>query len=204
MLKLPPHGAMQRIGLLGGSFNPAHDGHRLMSLIAMKRLKLDAIWWLVTPANPLKNPDLLQPLAQRMQYAQQIKKHPRIIVSDVENQIQTRFTVDLLSTLRQRSPATRFVWLMGADNLMTFHRWKQWRTIARLMPIAIIDRPHATLKSTHSLAAIALSRFRCAQPRLFKDDNADTLPRWYFIHGKRSNLSSTRIREAGALKSLKN
>lgn len=194
--RLPPHGTGQCIGLLGGSFNPAHAGHRMMSLIAMKRLKLDAVWWLVTPANPLKNPHILAPLHERMRDANHIKQHPRIIVSDIEHQIGTQYTIDLLKTLRARAPATRFIWLMGADNLMTFHKWNQWRDIARLMPIAVIDRPQATLKSTHSVAAIALMRFRKSEVLPLKKDAPPPLPCWYFIHGKRSDVSSTRIRAA--------
>jgi nicotinate-nucleotide adenylyltransferase len=194
---VPSHGSHQRIGLLGGSFNPAHDGHRLISVIAMKRLKLDAVWWLVSPANPLKDVRELAPLSERMKKAKMVSAHPRILITD----IGTRYTVDTLRQLRKRCPATYFVWLMGADSLMSFHRWKKWREIPRLMPMVVIDRPKATLKSTHSKAALALARYRCAQYSLQKptlQKSAFTLkkkhPQWIFLYGQRSPLSSTQLR----------
>jgi nicotinate-nucleotide adenylyltransferase len=189
---LPPHGARQRIGLLGGSFHPAHKGHQLISLIALKRLKLDAVWWLITPGNPLKDTKHLAPLKQRMKQARHIASHPRIRISDFEATLNTRYTVDTLRIVRARCPATRFIWLMGADNLMTFHHWKQWHTIAHLMPIAVIDRPRFTLKSMHSRAAIALKKHRVSSSALFSNNRA--LPRWTFIHAQRSTLSSTALR----------
>jgi nicotinate-nucleotide adenylyltransferase len=193
---IPPHGLRQRIGLLGGSFNPAHEGHRLISLMAMKRLKLDAVWWLVSPANPLKDVRELAPLATRMAIAKDISAHPRILITDIETRMGTRYTVDTLRQLHTRCPATRFVWLMGADNLMNFHCWKQWREIPRLIPMVVIDRPHATLKSTHSKAALALARYRRAATGFQMPSTLTKKrhPTWTFLYGQRSPLSSTQLR----------
>lgn len=182
-----------RIGLLGGSFNPAHNGHRLISLIALRRLQLDAVWWLVSPGNPLKDNRALPPLKSRLLHAKAVADHPQIKVLDVEARLGTRYTVDTLTLLACRFPQTRFVWLMGADNLIQFHRWKRWRDIAALMPLAIIDRPGATHQAPRSKAALALSHFQ--QP----EHGASALagkspPAWVFVHGQRSSLSSTQLR----------
>lgn len=184
---------MQRIGILGGTFNPAHDGHRHISLMALQRLRLQNVWWMVTPGNPLKANDGLPPLDARAAYAEQLADHPAITVTGLEAGIQTRFTYDTLRVLTQRFPATRFVWLMGADNLAQFHRWQGWKEIAELMPIAVIDRPGSSLATRSSVAAQALARFRV------KEEDAGVLssmkaPAWTFLHGPRSDLSSTAIR----------
>ena len=150
---LPPHGRGQRIGLLGGSFNPAHAAHRLISLIALRRLKLDAVWWLVTPGNPLKSGDGLPDVAQRMHQARCLANHPKIHVTALESLLRTRYTIDTLQHLLPRCPDVHFVWLMGSDNLLQFHHWKQWQQIATCVPVAVIDRPGTTLKSLHSRAA---------------------------------------------------
>lgn len=191
--KIPPTQSLQRIGILGGTFNPAHDGHRHISLIALQRLRLQKIWWMVTPGNPLKANDGLPPLDTRAAYAEQLADHPAITVTGLEAGIQTRFTYDTLKVLTQRFPATRFVWLMGADNLAQFHRWQGWKEIAQLMPIAVIDRPGSSLATRSSVAAQALARFRV------KEEDAGALssmkaPAWTFLHGPRSDLSSTAIR----------
>jgi nicotinate-nucleotide adenylyltransferase len=137
---LPRNASGLRIGLFGGSFNPPHAGHRLVTLIALKRLKLDRIWWIVTPGNPLKDSAQLAPLAARMQTARALMPEPRVDITDFEAGIGTRYTLDSLRYLKRRCPAVRFVWIMGADNLRQFHRWQGWRDIAALMPIAVIDR----------------------------------------------------------------
>jgi len=131
-----------RIGLFGGTFNPPHEGHRLASLIALKRLKLDAVWWLVTPGNPLKENAGLPPLHERIEAARALADHPRIIVTGLEAQIGTRYTFDTIDHLTRRCAGVRFAWIMGADNLASFHRWQRWREIAALTPIAVIDRPN--------------------------------------------------------------
>lgn len=191
--KTPPALPEQRIGILGGTFNPAHDGHRHISVMALQRLRLQKVWWMVTPGNPLKDNDGLPSLDERAAYAEQLAGHPAITVSGLEAGIQTRFTYDTLKVLTQRFPATRFVWLMGADNLVQFHHWQGWREIAQLMPIAVIDRPGSSLATRSSVAAQALAQFRV------KEEDAGVLasmkpPAWTFLHGPRSDLSSTAIR----------
>jgi nicotinate-nucleotide adenylyltransferase len=192
-LALPPHAPGLRIGLFGGSFNPAHRGHVQASLTALKRLGLDAVWWLVTPGNPLKDNRALPPLGERLATARRMANHPAIRVTGVETALRTRFTADTLAALKRRCPGARFVWIMGSDNLASFHRWQNWRGIARMMPIAVIDRPGSTLTSTRSRAAMALARFR-----LDETDGVllptQTPPAWVFLHGPRSTLSSTALR----------
>jgi nicotinic acid mononucleotide adenylyltransferase len=127
-----------RIGLLGGSFNPPHAAHRAISLFAIKRLKLDRVWWLLTPGNPLKDHGGLRDLGQRADAARRTAHDPRIDVSCLEAVIGTRYTVDTITHLRRRVSGVRLVWIMGADNLAQFHRWKDWRRIAAEVPIAVI------------------------------------------------------------------
>ena len=190
---LPPHGRGLRIGLLGGSFNPPHEAHRLISLIAMRRLALDAVWWLVTPGNPLKDTRILPDITTRMDWARHLKQHPRIHITDIEDKIGTRFSVDTLKWLKRRAPDTRFVWLMGSDNLASFHRWKDWKTIATLMPVAVINRPGSTLSAPRSRAATALGA--CRRPEnLQKSLLSHKAPVWMMLHDKQSALSSTRLR----------
>jgi len=182
-----------RIGLLGGSFDPPHEGHRLASLIALRRLRLDRVWWLVTPGNPLKDTRALAPLPDRMEACRQVKRHRLIEVSDIEARLGTRYTLDTIQALRRRAPTVRFVWLMGADNLAGFHRWRRWRCIANLLPLAIVDRPGSTLRAVRSRAAVSLGVHR------LRERDAGRLaerpaPAWVFLHGPRSPLSSTRLR----------
>lgn len=195
--RLPPHGPFQRIGLFGGTFNPPHDGHRLVSTTALKRLQLDAVWWLVTPGNPLKENSGLPPLDLRMAAAREVAAHPRIVVTGVEAEIGTRYTYDTVRYLTARCPTVRFVWLMGADNLVGFHRWQRWQDIASLVPIAVIDRPQSTLKGAHSRASAWLAPHRIDEG---ESSILPTLkpPAFTFLHGPRSDLSSTALRAAGA------
>jgi nicotinate-nucleotide adenylyltransferase len=150
-----------RIGLLGGSFNPAHGGHLHVSLEALKRLNLDQVWWLVSPQNPLKSKDGMAPYAERIASAKaQVHGHRKIMVSDFEARAGLHYTHATLKALKARYPDTQFVWLMGADNLAGFHRWQRWRDIIRLMPVAIFDRApfsHTALaaKAEDQIAEIA-------------------------------------------------
>ena len=132
---------MKRIGLLGGSFNPAHRGHRRISLGALEALGLDEVWWLVSPGNPLKSGKDMAPFDARLQSAKRMARRAPIRVSDFESRAGTLYTVDTLDQLRRRHPHDRFIWLMGADTVAQFHHWRQWRTIARRVPIAMIARP---------------------------------------------------------------
>jgi nicotinate-nucleotide adenylyltransferase len=190
---LPPHGAGQRIGLFGGSFNPPHGAHRAVTLLALRRLRLDAVWWLVTPGNPLKQNRGLPPLADRVAAARALARHPRIVVSDVEARIGTRFTVDTLRALRRRCPRARFVWIMGADGLAQFHRWRDWRGIFALMPVAVVDRGSEGLRALASPAARAFAGARLPE-RLAGRLPGRRPPAWVFLHGLKSPLSSTAIR----------
>ncbi len=193
----PSHGEGQRIGLYGGSFNPAHEGHRHVALMALRRLALDRLWLLVTPGNPLKKHEGLPPLEARVAGTRAIMTDPRIEVTGIEAALGSDMTVDTVAALTTRFPSVRFVWIMGGDNLASFHHWHRWRRIADLVPLAVIDRPGATHRALHSPAAQALSRFR------IRESAASTLaerspPAWVYLHGRRSSLSSTVLR-AGAL-----
>ena len=150
---------MKKIGLLGGSFNPAHGGHRAISLFARDALGLDEVWWLVSPGNPLKPAKGMAPLPVRLAHAQKIARRAPIRASAIERQLGTRYTVDSLRALRQRYPRNRFVWLMGADNLAQFGQWRDWRGIARQMPIAVIARPGYDDAARGSTAMSWLRRF---------------------------------------------
>ena len=132
---------MRRIGLLGGSFNPAHKAHRGMSLAAMDALGLDEVWWLVSPGNPLKPAAGMAPYAARLASARMMARRSRIKVSDFEARAGTRYTVDTVGLILRRWPRTRFVWLMGEDTVAQFHQWKDWRRLARMVPIAVLSRP---------------------------------------------------------------
>ena len=190
---LPPACAGMRIGLFGGSFNPPHEGHRLVALQALKRLGLDAVWLLVSPGNPLKDRGDLAPLAERVRAARAVVRHPGIHVTGFEVARGFTYTWETLRFLRQSHPRTRFVWIMGADNLSQFHRWERWQEIARLMPMAIYVRPGSTRRAPISPAAIALARYR------IDEADANILPdlappAWVYLHGLMSSLSSTRLR----------
>ena len=149
-----------RIGLLGGSFNPAHGGHRKISLFAREALGLDEVWWLVSPGNPLKPKEGMAPLAARVASAIVQARRARIRVTAIERELGTRYTVDTLRAITRRYPKREFVWLMGSDNLAQFHRWKDWRGIARTMPIAVIARPGYDAAAVASPAMAWLRRFQ--------------------------------------------
>ena len=149
-----------KVGLLGGSFNPAHGGHRRISQFALDALGLDEVWWMVSPGNPLKPKDGMAPLAVRLASAVKRAKGARIRPTAIERELGTRYTVDTLARLARRYPKVRFVWLMGSDNLAQFHRWKDWRRIARAMPIAVIARPGYDGAAWASPARAWLGRYR--------------------------------------------
>jgi nicotinate-nucleotide adenylyltransferase len=193
--RLPPHAPGMRIGLFGGSFNPPHEGHVLVSRIALTRLRLDRLWWLVTPGNPLKDAKELPSLEARLAACRKLADHPRIVVSGVEAQIRTRFTYETLRCLRLRCPGVRFVWIMGADNLLHFHRWRHWRQIARLAPIAVIDRPGANFRAASAKAAQVLGPARLREQDSFLLAHKRP-PALVYLHGKRAAQSSTALRAA--------
>ena len=160
--------SFNRIGLLGGSFNPAHGGHRRISLFALKVLALDQVWWLVSPGNPLKPKKGMAPLNARMKAAQEMARRAPIRVTAIERELGSSYTIDTLRALMRRYPKCEFVWLMGSDNLLQFHRWKDWRGIARTMPIAVIARPGYDAHAVASPAAVWLRRYSVSAARFRK------------------------------------
>ena len=194
-IRLPPHAPGLKIGLFGGTFDPPHAAHRAACLLALRRLNLDRIWWMVTPGNPLKDTRGLSPLAERIAAAKALANHPRIEVTGVEAQMRTRYTYDTVAKLVARCPGVRFVWIMGADNLAQFHRWKDWRRIASEVPIAVIDRPPQSFRALAAPAAQALARYRVPENQAARlaDQRA---PAWAFLTGMKLNLSSTGLRNS--------
>jgi nicotinate-nucleotide adenylyltransferase len=199
---LPPHARGMRIGLFGGTFDPPHAAHRAACLLAMRRLGLDRVWWLVTPGNPLKDTDGLTPLAQRIAAARTLAHHPRIDVTDLEADLRTSYTYETIHYLVQRCPGVQFVWIMGADNLRHFHRWQRWRDIAKLVPIAVVDRLGPSLYSAAGVAGNALAWARIPESAA-KSLAGRKPPVWLYLHGLKSPLSSTALRAARASRTSK-
>ncbi len=179
-----------RIGLLGGSFNPAHAGHVHISLEAIRRLELDIIIWLVSPANPLKDPETLAAFDKRFAYATQLITHPRIMVSDYEQRHGLYYTHATLTHLLARYPQHHFVWLMGGDNLAGFHHWQGWKEIANTLPIAVLDRAPFAKAALHSPAAQWLASNRC----YYRELATAPTPAWDYVPIRRHALSATSIR----------
>jgi nicotinate-nucleotide adenylyltransferase len=180
------------IGLLGGSFNPAHEGHLAMSLYALKRLGLDQIWWLVSPQNPLKAAHDMAPFTARLEQARATAHHPKILVTDIEAQFGTRYTADTLRALHRRFPSTRFVWLMGADNFAQIPRWKNWAHIFAQMPVAVFRRPgyDAAIKGK------AAMRFAKARHSFRQGKKLALMPppAWLVLDNRLNLLSATALR----------
>lgn len=194
-VRLPAAAPGQRIGLLGGSFNPPHAAHVLVSQIALRRLGLDRVWWVVSPGNPLKSDRELAPLTQRLAHCRAIARDRRVIVTAFEQDLAARYTAGTLAFLRVRHPGVRFTWIMGADCLAEFDRWWLWRDIFATLPIAVVDRPGQHLKALTSPAARSFAG--CRRP----ESRAQTLPSarppaWTFLTGPLSPLSSTALRAA--------
>lgn len=193
-LRIPVAGDGQRIGLFGGSFNPPHEGHLNLCDLAFKRLELDQIWWMVTPGNPLKDTSGLPPLEERITLCRKLAKDPRIRITGFEASYKIRYTADTVRLIKKLRPRQKLVWLMGADNLAGFHKWQDWRSIANMVPIAVIDRPGSTLSYRSARAALTLWRHR------IDEEDASLIaglkpPAWTFLHGPRNTLSSTALRE---------
>jgi nicotinate-nucleotide adenylyltransferase len=193
-LKPPMAYSGMTIGLLGGTFNPPHAGHLHISQVALKRLGLDRLWWLVTPRNPLKTSNDAATFAKRLGDAENLAAHPRIDVTGFEASRGSAYTADMLAFLTGRYPQTRFIWIMGADNLVAFHHWQRWRDILRRVPVAVIDRPGYRYAARSARAAQYFDR------SYVDESDASGLfryqpPAWTFITAQLSDLSSSTLRE---------
>ncbi len=184
------------IGLLGGSFDPAHEGHVHISREALKRMGLDRVWWLVSPGNPLK-PRQPAPMADRLARARAVMADPRVVISDLEARLGTRATADTLDALKALYPGVHFVWLMGADNLVQFHRWNRWRDILRAVPVGVLARPGSGVAARSSVAARAFRVHRVARGEALRGRKA---PAWCFVNIPLVDASSSAIRARGQWK----
>lgn len=184
-----------RTGLLGGSFNPAHRAHRAISLAAIAELGLDEVWWLVSPGNPLKSAAGMAPLAARVASARAMAKRAPIRVTAIERELGTRYTVDTVRALQRRFPRRRFVWIMGADNLAQFDRWKDWRGIARSVPIAVFARPGYHAQAVANPAAAWMRPYRVTAASL-KQSGEWSAPALAYLRMRPDPISATAIRRA--------
>ena len=184
-----------RVGLFGGSFNPAHAGHRRISLFTLAALQLDEVWWMVSPGNPLKPGTGMAPLTARVRSARALARNARIRVTAIERELGTRYTCDTVRALNRRYPRRRFVWMMGADNLAQFHLWKNWRAIAREMPIAVIARPGYDGAALASPAMAWLRRYRLSAAG-FRNRHEWSAPALIDLSFDPDPLSATSLRQA--------
>lgn len=192
---LPYAASGQVIGLLGGSFDPAHQGHVHITHEALKRFGLDRVWWLVSPGNPLKEKGPA-PLSQRLIRARSVMQHPRVEITDIETRLGTRYTAQTLAGLRRLYPKVRFVWLMGADNMAQFHLWQDWRGIIESVPIGVLARPGQRISARMSRAAGLYAPYRI--PGRFGHALARaTAPAWCFVNVPMNAASSSAIRARG-------
>jgi nicotinate-nucleotide adenylyltransferase len=180
---------------MGGSFNPPHAGHKIAAEAAMKRLGLDQLWWLITPGNPLKSHNGLSDVNGRMDLVRRFALGPKMKVTGFERELGTRYTAATLAFLKRRHKGVRFIWIMGADNLASFDRWQHWRSIAEVMPIAVVDRPGWRLRGLSSPAALALSRWRLPESKAHSLADRKP-PAWMLLTIRLSDLSSTALRDA--------
>jgi len=192
-------GRRTRIGLLGGSFNPAHAGHRHVAERALRGLGLDQVWLMVSPGNPLKPARGMAPFARRLESARRQADGVRILATDIEARLGTRYTVDTLAALARRFPRARFVLLIGADNLAQLPRWKDWRRIARRVPLAVLPRPEETRPALSGKAARALARHRRRPGALLASDSAAAHAPWALLPAREHPASATAIRAAGGV-----
>jgi len=192
MLRFPPVASGQTVGLFGGSFDPAHRGHVHVTREALKRFGLDRVWWLVSPGNPLKERGPA-PLADRMDQANQIMQHPRVVISDIEARLGTRYTAETIAALQHHRPAVRFVWLMGADNLAQFHHWQDWEEIVARVPVGILARPGMRLMGLTSRMPQVYRSARLADTDSHELGSSAS-PCWCFINIPMRVESSSEIR----------
>ena len=185
-----------RVGLLGGSFNPPHEGHIHASEMALKQLHLDRVWWLVSPQNPLKPVAGMARFDSRLESARRLARNPRIIVTGIEAGLGTRYTIDTLGALKRRFQQIRFVWIMGSDNLVQLPRWRRWQEIFACVPVAVVTRPGTALQARCSKAANMFHEAYRLPNRRF---SVTTPPAWTILEGKRNFTSATRLRGSGGL-----
>ena len=183
-----------KVGLYGGSFNPAHEGHAHVAETAKRRLGLDRVIWLVSPQNPLKGRHETAGLAERMAGARELAEGPGMIVSDAETLLGSAYTIDVVRALKARFPRVKFVWIMGADSLATFHRWRGWTQIMQEIPVAVVSRPWISLKSRFSPAALRFARYRWPSSSALGLAGSKP-PAWVFLFGRFNFMSSTALRE---------
>ena len=181
------------VGLLGGSFDPAHAGHVHITREAIKRMGLDRVWWLVTPGNPLKARQPA-PMAERLARARIVMRHPKVVITDLEARLGTRYTAQTIARLQAIYPGVRFVWLMGADNLVQFHKWGHWRDILRRVPMGVLARPGSGVAARLSVAARS---FRVARVARGEGLGVRKAPAWCFVNVPMVDLSSSEIRARG-------
>jgi len=190
----PPAYSTMRIGLLGGSFNPPHPGHRHIAQTALRRLALDRVWLMVTPGNPIKDHGELAELSQRLSETRAMVAHPRITATGFEAALPTAYTAGTLAYLRRRFPGVRFVWIMGGDNLVSFHHWQDWRCIMRTMPVAVLDRPGFRFHAMKSPAANTFNRARVDE-RQGPSLALLRPPAWAYLTYPLVDISSTQLRQ---------
>ena len=193
--KFPKSHVGMRVGLLGGSFDPAHEGHLNICLHSLKRFQLDQIWLLISPGNPMKNQNPLS-LNKRMDHAKKIIQHPKIKVSDIETTLKTQFTHHTLLALKKLYPTTNFTWIMGADNLAEVHLWQEWETIFSLMPIGVLARPGHSILALRSPAARKFSLYQIPENQSRTLGTA-AAPAWCFVSLPMIQTSSSEIRSRG-------
>ncbi len=191
--RLPPAGLRLRVGLLGGSFNPAHDGHLHVSREALRRLGLDEVWWMVSPQNPLKDTVGMAPFETRVASARAAARDRRIRVTDIERRLGTRYTAHTLACLRARRPRHRFVWLMGADNLHQMSRWRGWTSIFNFVPVAVFARPTYSFRALSGVAAVRYARARVSERRAARLADMGP-PAWTYLFIPYHPASATAIR----------
>lgn len=192
---MPYASAGQTIGLLGGSFDPAHEGHAHITREALKRFGLDRVWWLVSPGNPLKTRGPAA-LDKRIARAGEVMQHPRVRITDIETQLGTQYTAETLKRLQNLYPGVRFVWLMGADNMAQFHLWQDWRAIMESVPIGVLARPGQRISARMSRAAALYAPYRIPGRFGHRLSYADA-PAWCFVNVPMNDASSTAIRARG-------
>jgi nicotinate-nucleotide adenylyltransferase len=195
LIRFPPFGEGQRIGLFGGSFNPAHHGHLMVALYALKKLQLDWVWWLVSPQNPLKDPSETGEFGERLAFTRRIARHPRFVVTDLEMQLGSRTTAETLRGLAPVLHHGHFVWIMGADSFANLHRWHDWLEIPETLPLAILARPGYSLRALGSPAATRFAEQQVPTPFALQLVTAMP-PAWAFIPMPLRPESSTAIRRS--------